>query len=111
MVLERLRFPSFSSERRDVSLVATKCIPVFLFAVGLDTCTVAPFCHQNATCAMTNTSGESDFWKTCTCNDGYHGDGFVCEPVDPCQMDNGGCDVNTTNCVYQSPGKVNCLGS
>ena len=50
--------------------------------------------------------------KNCTCLPGYHGDGYVCDPVNPCQIDNGGCPDQSTRCINDSPGKViarNCV--
>ncbi|XP_052265868.1 stabilin-2-like [Dreissena polymorpha] len=75
----------------------------------LDTCTVPPFCHKNAACQMMNVSGPDSLWKTCSCIVGYHGDGFACDPDDPCQVDNRGCDLNTTDCVNTSPGQSKCV--
>ncbi|GAA6102753.1 stabilin-2 [Tachysurus ichikawai] len=45
---------------------------------------------------------------TCTCNEFYQGDGLVCLPIDPCQTDYGGCQSNSSRCVYDGPGKAHC---
>jgi len=55
---------------------------------------------------MTNSSGDASLWKTCTCNSGFHGDGFICDPDDPCQVNYGGCNETSTICVNTSPGKA-----
>jgi len=55
---------------------------------------------------MTNSSGDASLWKTCTCNSGFHGDGFICDPDDPCQVNYGGCIETSTICVNTSPGKA-----
>ena len=62
-------------------------------------------CHDNATCIST---GPGTY--ICSCSPGYHGDGYACDPVDPCQVDNGGCDTNRSVCQYTGPGKV-CHGT
>ncbi|XP_067652542.1 fibrillin-2-like [Haliotis asinina] len=45
-------------------------------------------CDSNARCD--NTIGSF----TCTCNNGYSGDGFNCTDVNECTINNGGCDSN-----------------
>jgi len=42
----------------------------------------------------------------CSCKRGYDGDGFICIPVDVCQVDNGGCPPESTSCVFLAPGQV-----
>lgn len=58
-------------------------------------------CHSNATCTSTGAGTYN-----CSCLPGYHGDGYVCDPVDPCQDNSGGCDTNKTVCQYIGPGQV-----
>ncbi|KAJ3603397.1 hypothetical protein NHX12_031139, partial [Muraenolepis orangiensis] len=41
----------------------------------------------------------------CVCKAGYHGDGKVCIPINPCSINNGDCPPNSTVCVFQSPNK------
>nr|XP_023690960.1 stabilin-1-like [Paramormyrops kingsleyae] len=60
-------------------------------------------CHPNAECM--NLDGRN---YQCTCKDGYQGDGKLCTPINPCDMNNGGCPTNSTNCVYVSPAKSRC---
>uniref|UniRef100_A0A8C9SNB1 Stabilin 2 n=1 Tax=Scleropages formosus TaxID=113540 RepID=A0A8C9SNB1_SCLFO len=60
-------------------------------------------CHQNAVCSILGPNQYS-----CTCAEGYQGDGKVCMPVDPCQTNLGGCPVDSTRCVYDGPGKSHC---
>jgi hypothetical protein len=48
-------------------------------------------CDPNATCSET-TGGA----PTCTCKDGYTGDGKSCTAKPSCAVDNGGCDANAT---------------
>ncbi|CAG5102263.1 Oidioi.mRNA.OKI2018_I69.chr1.g219.t1.cds [Oikopleura dioica] len=50
----------------------------------IDECANNP-CHHNANCV--NNDGSFD----CICQDGYHGDGFVCDLTVNCFVDNGGC--------------------
>uniref|UniRef100_A0A3Q2CN68 EGF-like domain-containing protein n=1 Tax=Cyprinodon variegatus TaxID=28743 RepID=A0A3Q2CN68_CYPVA len=45
---------------------------------------------------------------SCTCLQGYSGDGFTCLPVDPCASgDNGGCHEHAI-CTMTAPGKKKC---
>ena len=49
--------------------------------------------------------------STCTCNDGWSGDGYVCTAIDPCQSaDRGGCGDGAI-CAYIRPGKVRLVTS
>ena len=74
--------------------------------VEVDMCKVPPLCHSYASCS---TIHEPTVEKNCTCLVGYHGDGYVCGPVNPCQLDNGGCPFETSRCIYDSPGKVSSI--
>ena len=79
----------------------------FLSFLEADFCVIPPLCHVNASCAQNLELGE----KNCTCNEGFHGDGYDCNPNNPCQINNGDCDPYSTDCVYVSPGKVFCFFS
>ncbi|KAL4226505.1 Stabilin-2 [Mactra antiquata] len=72
----------------------------------IDRCKLPPYCDGNATCEESTQTDSID--KTCTCNHGYNGDGYICVPIDPCQSNNGGCDVTTSTCLYLEPGKSKC---
>lgn len=40
---------------------------------------------------------------SCTCHKGFSGDGFVCQPIDPCVSgENGGCHEHAT-CTMTGP--------
>ena len=67
-------------------------------------CQVPPLCHVNASCT---TIHKPVVEKNCSCLNGFHGDGYVCDPVNPCQADNGGCPKESTVCVMDAPGQVN----
>nr|XP_056702547.1 stabilin-2 [Euleptes europaea] len=43
---------------------------------------------------------------TCSCQNGYKGDGQVCTPIDPRQTKSVHCPAESTECKYDSPGKV-----
>ncbi|KAK0133014.1 Stabilin-2 [Merluccius polli] len=45
---------------------------------------------------------------SCVCPSGHRGDGFSCQPSDPCALrDNGGCHEHAT-CTMTGPGKSKC---
>ena len=52
-------------------------------------------CHPLATCNDTIS-------VTCTCPNGYRGDGRWCEMIDECLQNNGGCGQNAT-CLFAGP--------
>jgi hypothetical protein len=56
-------------------------------------------CDPHATCSMPGTG------PTCTCANGYSGDGMTCTAVDPCATGNGGC---MAACVMTGPGTRSC---
>uniref|UniRef100_A0A3P8UGX1 Stabilin 2 n=1 Tax=Amphiprion percula TaxID=161767 RepID=A0A3P8UGX1_AMPPE len=59
-------------------------------------------CAKEAKCSQ---KGEQ---VSCTCPKGHTGDGFTCQPVDPCVAgDNGGCHEHAT-CTMTAPGKKRC---
>ncbi|XP_029962393.1 fibrillin-1 [Salarias fasciatus] len=73
-----------------------------LSCVDVDECSLAPRCHFNARCI--NTPGSYN----CTCLVGYSGDGtVVCDDVDECLVDNGGCQ-NKATCINKQ-GSFACL--
>lgn len=58
-------------------------------------------CHPRAHCTYLGPNRHS-----CTCQEGYRGDGRVCLPVDPCQTNFGNCPTKSTVCKYDGPGQV-----
>ncbi|EDO39470.1 predicted protein [Nematostella vectensis] len=60
-------------------------------------------CHKNAACHFKGPGKHS-----CTCVEGYTGDGTVCTVIDPCQTSNGGCPSNSSVCNFLGPNKGNC---
>lgn len=68
---------------------------------GAGTTCATTECDVHATC--TESGGEA----TCTCNNGWTGDGDTCSDVDECEVDNGGCDADAV-CVNQD-GSARCL--
>jgi hypothetical protein len=57
-------------------------------------------CDANAACEDTAES------FTCTCTDGYTGDGYTCTNVNECDTNSGGCDANAT--CEDTPGSFIC---
>jgi hypothetical protein len=57
-------------------------------------------CDPQAQCTDTADS------FTCTCNDGYTGDGNTCTNVNECDTNNGGCNANAT--CEDTPGTFTC---
>ncbi|XP_048356379.1 stabilin-2 isoform X2 [Sphaerodactylus townsendi] len=45
---------------------------------------------------------------TCTCQNGFQGDGHICTPIDPCQTKSVHCPTESTVCKYDGPGKAHC---
>ncbi|CAG5115913.1 unnamed protein product, partial [Candidula unifasciata] len=58
-------------------------------------------CGANSQCLHT---GPSTY--ECVCDEGYHNLRNVCIPLDPCLVNNGGCD-STQDCISQSPSQEN----
>ncbi|KAM9361358.1 stabilin-1 [Symphorus nematophorus] len=59
-------------------------------------------CDVNAECS---TQGSK---VSCTCKPDYEGDGKICVPKNPCSVNNGGCPINSTICVFNGPNKSSC---
>ena len=45
---------------------------------------------------------------TCSCKPGYRGDGYYCQMIDVCAINNGGCSVNAT-CFFVAPVSLHVL--
>ncbi len=75
-------------------------VSVELTARVVPACTVAS-CGANARCD--DSSGPA----TCTCDEGYSGDGKTCTAIDSCATNNGGCDPHAT-CTSTGPGTDSC---
>ncbi|XP_044205816.1 stabilin-1 [Thunnus albacares] len=59
-------------------------------------------CDTNAQCSSQGPK------ISCACNPDYHGDGKICIPKNPCSVNNGGCPINSTVCVFKGPNKSSC---
>ncbi|KAM4612808.1 stabilin-1 [Polymixia lowei] len=59
-------------------------------------------CHANADCSITQSK------VRCVCKPNYEGDGRICVPKNPCSINNGGCPLNSTICVFKGPNKSSC---
>ncbi|XP_072181396.1 stabilin-2-like [Diadema setosum] len=47
--------------------------------------------------------------SVCECQDGYHGDGVVCSPINPCLSNYGGCPTNSSLCIFDGPNQHHCV--
>lgn len=57
-------------------------------------------CDVNAQCSSKGSK------VSCSCKQGYEGNGKVCIPINPCSKANGLCPFNSTYCVFNGPNKV-----
>lgn len=72
------------------------------FIAAINTCSASPPpCDEHAECVY-----EGPARYHCYCVNGYQGDGVYCEPINPCQEENGGCDQETSFCSYLAPNQV-----
>ena len=79
-------------------VVTASCLVIASQAI--DPC-LQNVCHRHAHCTYLGPNQHR-----CTCQEGYHGDGQVCLPVDPCQTNFGNCPTKSTVCKYDGPGQV-----
>lgn len=73
------------------------------------TCTVVDMCLiWNGGCARGARCSQVGETVSCTCPKGHSGDGFTCQPIDPCVSgDNGGCHEHAI-CTMIAPGRKKC---
>ncbi|XP_013922245.1 PREDICTED: stabilin-1-like [Thamnophis sirtalis] len=83
-----------------------ECIPGYkkigINCLAQDPCNSFP-CSPHAVC---KTVEETKY--QCICAEGYKGNGRVCQERQPCLDNNGGCPINTTDCIVQGTGKPYC---
>ncbi|KAI4884210.1 hypothetical protein NFI96_012855 [Prochilodus magdalenae] len=80
-----------------------ECLPNFRMIGRVCAGVCSPdVCDVNAECSYK--AGQFQ----CTCKTGYEGDGKICNPVNPCAQNNGGCPSDSTVCEYMGPGKAKC---
>ncbi|XP_078075800.1 stabilin-2 isoform X2 [Mustelus asterias] len=96
------------SEEAETGKLVCKCLPGYHNNGSAKCEPINPCLHNtcgsNAVCTY---FAPNTF--TCNCQEGYHGDGQICLPIDPCQNNFGNCPTNTTVCWYDGPGKSHCL--
>uniref|UniRef100_UPI00398F750A stabilin-2-like n=1 Tax=Pristiophorus japonicus TaxID=55135 RepID=UPI00398F750A len=95
------------SEEADTGKLVCECLPGYRTNGGTLCEPINPClynaCSPNAACAYLAPNA-----FTCKCQEGYHGDGQICLPIDPCQTHFGNCPTNSTLCLYDGPGKSHC---
>ncbi|XP_064235981.1 stabilin-2 isoform X2 [Aotus nancymaae] len=93
-----------SPSSEDETKLECKCLPNYQGdgKSSINPC-LQKICHPHAHCTYLGPNRHS-----CTCQEGYHGDGQVCLPVDPCQRNFGNCPTNSTVCKYDGPGQSHC---
>uniref|UniRef100_A0A8C0VXC4 Stabilin 1 n=1 Tax=Cyanistes caeruleus TaxID=156563 RepID=A0A8C0VXC4_CYACU len=69
----------------------------------LDPCSPSP-CSFFAECKVLGPRAYE-----CTCKEGFQGDGKICQPIDPCVDNNGGCPENSTICIRRRLGEVRAI--
>lgn len=67
-----------------------------------------PCAHSHGGCSPhANCTKVAPGQRTCTCQDGYTGDGELCQEVKSCLVHNGGCHVHA-DCISTGPQQVFC---
>ncbi|GAB1597414.1 stabilin-2-like [Argonauta hians] len=61
-------------------------------------------CPENSVCKDI----DGDKYE-CSCHRDYMPSGYSCIPRNPCYTNNGGCNAQTSTCIYRSPGKRECI--
>ncbi|EGD82403.1 hypothetical protein PTSG_11959 [Salpingoeca rosetta] len=61
-------------------------------------------CDKDAVCNHTGPGTH-----TCTCLDGFTGDGFTCTPLNPCEDGASPCEAETEVCQYLGPNRHRCV--
>ncbi|XP_055506603.1 stabilin-2 isoform X2 [Leucoraja erinacea] len=95
------------SEDAETGKLACKCLPGY-HDQGNSKCEPINPCLNNA-CGLNSVCtflAANTF--TCHCEVGYHGDGQICQLINPCQTNFGNCPTNSTVCHYDGPGKAHC---
>ncbi|XP_049894320.1 stabilin-1 [Epinephelus moara] len=59
-------------------------------------------CDVNAQCSSQGSK------VVCACKPDYEGDGKICVPRNPCSVNNGGCPISSTICVFKGPNNSSC---
>ncbi|XP_062977667.1 stabilin-1 [Elgaria multicarinata webbii] len=83
-----------------------ECMPGFK-KLGAD-CQAQDPCSSFPCSAFADCKALGQIKYECICAEGYQGDGRICQPINPCLNNNGGCPENSTTCSFLSPGKSSC---
>lgn len=89
----------------DISEAQDVPVPV---PVSVSVSLVVEMCKVwNGGCATGAKCSQKGGKVSCTCPNGHSGDGFTCQPIDPCVSgDNGGCHEHAT-CTMIAPVRLN----
>ncbi|KAM9757987.1 LOW QUALITY PROTEIN: stabilin-1 [Menidia menidia] len=94
----------YSYCRGEAEDAACECLPGY--SMQNNKCSAVCYpkdCHPNAGCSSVGTATVG-----CACLHGYHGDGRVCVPQNPCLENQGGCPPNSTVCRFRGPKRSSC---
>jgi hypothetical protein len=72
--------------------------------ININECNGTTHCNESAFCYDNTTDVMDDF--TCTCYDGFYGDGFSCLDFDECKLETYECETNQI--CLNNPGNYTC---
>uniref|UniRef100_A0A8C3UUP6 Stabilin 1 n=1 Tax=Catharus ustulatus TaxID=91951 RepID=A0A8C3UUP6_CATUS len=98
-------FPGWTGPTCQESTCSELILLLLFLVTEIDPCTIDHGgCSVHAVCTKVS-PGE----RTCTCKEGYAGDGTLCLEIDLCLESNGGCHANA-ECIKTGPKKVSVSG-
>nr|XP_039333082.1 stabilin-1 isoform X2 [Saimiri boliviensis boliviensis] len=90
------------------SPVPTWPVPAPYDSLGPSPLEVDPCAHGHGGCSPhANCTKVAPGQRTCTCQDGYTGDGELCQEINSCLIHHGGCHIHA-ECIPTGPQQVSC---